>query len=782
MNSMTGRFRLATAALGCGIALASCDSIKDVREEPNTALPPQQVVLEGKAYGLGIRRSIALQNGTAEGTPVKLVQAVLGEPIGPRGRETRFTFGSFADGTSYNIVLRSDLIPYGKLCVVNNGSGTVQYDASAPFQGAPQNIEVVCQNDPAVERYDIRVATPEPFRSAPGAKVTLLTEEGQFEADPKDPSDGDPEYVWFRDVVPLLPETGVLPFQNVVTATTETGSSPTLRLVNRCSVTNHTFPSPTTPSADVTNVAVGACEFSVGGTDATGGAVKYSLPVGVATAPAMGAGGLTLELRYPNGDPVPSADGPTTEVHIASFGSNFTFPTLVTSGAECPVPGAGEAPIPCLVRGFYEVVVKQQPAGQRCLVGSSVVGLSGPLFPGNPTAGFTATNNANTNWAGAANLYILDESVGTGTFPINPANHTALRVYCRDLPAADRVLTGTYHLTNQTVYAAGVITAQLPWSPAYTARREYSHVLTLFPDGTFLTGIHTASDAVNSVNVSNHAEQGFYDWDPDNVGGGAVSGPKLRFTVHIDSNTGAVTAPLAAGISAAEGPRNVGTGASAVRHQVLTNVVLGTTTPRTIAGRFGPDASTATTAARDVEFVEPLSVPGQLTGNWFSQDFQRFFTFNFDTTVVFHVGANGYTNVQDTCLKMDNYTISSGQYVPSTGGGTVYCNPVGSAFQSNLSSLAHAPPPLLQARLPGWMGYLPGTELGGGSSARSPSPVHFHIAPAATFTSSANASVFTPGSLTSTSWCTTEIIGIRGTLNGLLDPSLKPLYFCRNSL
>ncbi len=78
--------------------------------------------------------------------------------------------------------------------------------------------------------------------------------------------------------------------------------------------------------------------------------------------------------------------------------------------------------------------------------------------------------------------------VATGQFPTNPANFNGLRVYCRNLPAADRQLTGTYQLLNQTTItvATGAVTGGVAWSPAYTARREFSHMLTLFADGTFL--------------------------------------------------------------------------------------------------------------------------------------------------------------------------------------------------------------------------------------------------------------------------------------------------------
>jgi hypothetical protein len=789
MNRITGRSGLAIAALLCGATLAGCNAVEDVRQEPSTPLPNQQVVLEGKVYGLGIRRSIALQNGTSSTAPSRLVQGVLGEPIGARGRETRFNFGSLDEGSSYNIIVRPDLVPFGKTCTVNNGTGTVHYSETDPHRGAPQNIEVVCINTPTVARYDIRVATPDPFRSATGAKVILMTEDGVFEADPKDTADGDPNFVWFRKALITVPAAGVIPFQNIITATTSEGSTSSMKLVNRCAVANHTFASPAGTGADVTNVAVGACTFSVGGADtASGGAVRYSRPVGVTVDPAMGAGGVTLELRYPNGKPVPSTTGPTTEVNITAFGGSFTFPTLVTSGADCPATKEGEAPIPCEVRGFYEVVVKSQPTGQRCLVASTTVGMTGPLVGLTLTSpAVSSTNNANTNFSGAANLYILDESVATGTFPTPPANYTGLRVYCRAIPTSN-VLTGTYQLMNQTTVTAATsaITGSLAWSPAPSARREYSHMLTLFADGTFLFAAHTASDAVNTTAITNHTEQGFYQYVPGTSvdANNTIAGNKLRFTIHVDGNTGGLGPPvpiqLPGGLSSTEGGRTVGSAATGVAHKVLANVVIGTGTPRTIAGDFGPDGSPASATTRKVVFSEPVSLNGQLTGNWVSEDRQRFWSYNFDSTFGFSAGVNGFPNIQDTCYRMDVPTQPSGEYVPSPGGAANYCSPLGSTVQSNLSSLAHAPPPVLQTRLPGWESWMPGSELSGGSSARSPSPVKFQIATPGTFLALADPAIFPPSTLPSTSWCTTEILGVRGTMNGEVVPERKPVYFCRH--
>jgi len=306
-------------------------------------------------------------------------------------------------------------------------------------------------------------------------------------------------------------------------------------------------------------------------------------------------------------------------------------------------------------------------------------------------------------------------------------------------------------------------------------------MLTLNADGTFIFGAHTAADAVNTTSVTNHAEQGFYDYAPGTVvdANDAVAGNKLRFTVHVDGNTGAAVAELAAGLSSTEGPRTVGSGAAGMVHRVMTNVVIGAGTPRMITGRFGPDGSPATTAARDIVFVEPESINGQLTGSWITQDRLRFWSYQADTTYGFHAGANGFTNIQDSCFRLDDPTQGSGQYIPSPGGAAAYCSPVGSSFQSNLSSLAHSIPPLLQPRLPGWTGWMPGGELGGGSSARSPSPVYFRIAAPGAFLSGADPTIFPAATLPSVSWCTSEILGVRGTLNGVLSSDIKPVYFCR---
>jgi hypothetical protein len=310
-------------------------------------------------------------------------------------------------------------------------------------------------------------------------------------------------------------------------------------------------------------------------------------------------------------------------------------------------------------------------------------------------------------------------------------------------------------------------------------------MLTLFDDGTFLFGAHTAGDAFNSTSVANHVEYGFYDYAPNTVidANNAVAGNKLRLTIHVDANTGALTGPLASGLNPVEGPRNVGTGQAAVRHQVLTGLTFGTvpgTTRRTLVGTFGPDGSTATTASRLMEFEEPESIAGQMTGAWIPQDHRGSWVFNADTTWGYHAGVeSGYANIQNNCFKMDDYTVPSGQYVVTSGANLTYCAPVGQVFNSLQGSVAHSPVPLLQTRLPGWRGWMAGSELGGASTARSPSPVYFVIAPAAGFAAAADPAIFPASTIGATSWCPTEILGVRSTENGALNPQIQPMYFCR---
>ena len=75
--------------------------------------------------------------------------------------------------------------------------------------------------------------------------------------------------------------------------------------------------------------------------------------------------------------------------------------------------------------------------------------------------------------------------------------------------------------------------------------------------------------------------------------------------------------------------------------------------------------------------------------------------------------------------------------------------------------------------LPEYMARIPGGSQA--ADGRSPSPMYFHIAAPAQFYANAPAEYFPPAP---TNWCTTEILGIRATLNDV--PIHKPVYFCRS--
>ncbi len=62
-------------------------------------------------------------------------------------------------------------------------------------------------------------------------------------------------------------------------------------------------------------------------------------------------------------------------------------------------------------------------------------------------------------------------------------------------------------------------------------------------------------------------------------------------------------------------------------------------------------------------FAEPRSLDTQLTGSWVTEDHLRFWSYNSDSNFAYHAGANGFANIQNTCIKLADFTQSSGQYV-----------------------------------------------------------------------------------------------------------------------
>jgi hypothetical protein len=181
-----------------------------------------------------------------------------------------------------------------------------------------------------------------------------------------------------------------------------------------------------------------------------------------------------------------------------------------------------------------------------------------------------------------------------------------------------------------------------------------------------------------------------------------------------------------------------------------------------------------------------------MTGAWLAQDSRRLWVFDKETYYGTHVGVVGVYAMNDACFTMPDVSVSSGLYTrrpsingcypwprPAAGQTPAYA-PTGLVESVDLKSPQFIPTSSTSTAggaidigtLPTYMARIPGGAQA--VDGRSPSPIYFHIAPAAQFYAEAPAQYFPTES---TSWCTTEILGIRATLNAV--PIHKPVYFCR---
>src|SRR5690606_4005507 len=132
----------------CAAALAACDSVKDVRSEPSTALPTEKVVLRGVINGLGGGRGITVRYN-ASAVPTSFIGA---DPSHPTDVPVPipFSFGSLDEGTAYNVEITGQ--PFGKDCVVTSGN------AGTLAKGQDTNIVIDCT--PNIPRRDLTVTSP----------------------------------------------------------------------------------------------------------------------------------------------------------------------------------------------------------------------------------------------------------------------------------------------------------------------------------------------------------------------------------------------------------------------------------------------------------------------------------------------------------------------------------------------------------------------------------------------------------------------------------------------
>jgi hypothetical protein len=805
MKSMISYSGILAAAL-CGAVLTGCNAVEDVREGTFTPIPTQEVVLGGKIYGLGSRRSLVLLNN---GEVTRSFLAALPQPA-PAGTnpdapsETLFAFGNVPLGSAYNITVKTQ--PYGKTCTVNNPSGVIG------AQGASPEITINCVNS-GIPRFSLTVSVPNSFLTLEGAKVTLTTEESVREISPTAANttvSTEPGFslVTFPNALFTNPA-GTALFDYTVSASTLEGgvaaSDP-----NRCGVSNPVNTASVTANVGVAPQAstlwpkVQPCTFIISGN------VGYtSLPVGPNSVPAIS--GLVLQLKDKTGAPLQDLPIPT---FTPTAPAAHTALNNATTGAA---PAGTQAyaftyPVRSNRNGIYDIAVRTHPTGQHCVV--SDASAAGGTATGAATPARAATSPTNTS-AGGVTLY---QTSRTGI----PVNITNMNIRCRVLPALVNQLTGSYYITtagrfartstatttgtapNTTVSTVvtdttvvyrvspaafgcnldqnytvtqivtttvvvnpGGVTTVTPGGAPTTAcdGNNFRVLITFFNDGTFLVATH---------GVTNSLERGFYYYDPVTT----PADKKLWLTLITDTG-GTGTANPTNGFGSYPGFETI----NGLSHLKMYGVVKTATTaptaehPRgvlgTISGRFGVAASPVTNPPGNwatMTMTEAYSIPNQMTGSWVTQDHRRVWNYDFSNTYGYHVGVSGGTNnTQDVCYTLDDVTMPSGFYT-RRGAVTGTCFPV-SGGAMNLPGTAGGIP-TVPALLPGFVGRMPGSE--GAGDGRSPSAIYYHIATPASFYTTADPLFF---QTTDLSWCTTEVFGVRASLNNV--PADTPVYFCR---
>jgi hypothetical protein len=827
MNSLHNCSKILAVAF-CGAVLAGCNAVEDVTEAPVSPLPSSTVVLAGTITGLGSKRSIVVVNngdnnsaiGAIAAVPTVAINSTQGSATttGSTAVVTPFSFGALKEGSSYNVTVKTQ--PYGRTCTVTNGTGVLK-------RSAPPMVTITCVPS-SISRYNLTVRLDPAFSSSTGAKVQLATEEAIYEGAPA------PGATSFTFTSVLFNGAGAgSPVGSPAFTWTVTASNTVGGTTNRCPVTGPTGSNPTAniPVAPTTTPAVLPCSFTIGGS------VFYSTPPGD-TAQAIGAGGLTVQLRSGQGAVRASATIPAGTVISGATGFSFTFNDTGTS-------------TPSLFQSnptsVFDVAVSSQPTGQMCILGDG---------------GFASVYNALVNGVPVSVTGTGQTSTGgTPSAATGPVAGTRITVWCRAKPTGPSIVSGTFRLMKQTAVIATIVstktrntgavapfpqtnsaaTFSVPmvaeYRPFDTTRQNSASnaLLTFFDDGTFLYGQH---------NSGTNLEHGFYKYD-------SVA-KTLQFTLHTDTAAGTAnpssatgtTFPFSAaaggdpaiatssntpGINALPGPiTNAAPYPAPARHQAMCNVSITTAYPRTIKGTFGgyltalpgcvlgttangvvadpappvAPATVSTSTANGVtamnvnwELTEPRTVSNQMTGAWITQDHREFWVFDSNTFYGFHAGVNGgAANLQSACFTLEDYNAASSFLTRrgSVNGCFAWNNPAAGQFYIFTTAEAVNTSPAATT-FPNFVGLFPGgaTAIDG----RSPSPIPFHVGPAATWftTVPTDFTQFFPTQVSFSSWCSAastsgiaaQVLGVRATLNGEpvtspLVPTLNtPVYYCR---
>jgi hypothetical protein len=221
-------------------------------------------------------------------------------------------------------------------------------------------------------------------------------------------------------------------------------------------------------------------------------------------------------------------------------------------------------------------------------------------------------------------------------------------------------------------------------------------------------------------------------------------------------------------------------------------------TTNTACNNVSPCAVPANGNRLKWELQEPPSINNEMTGAWMSRDYRRFWVWDHRTIYGFGAAVvGGHPSMNDACFTMENLHQSSGFYVRRGSGPG--CHPFSQPASQPLPAQVYThtqgsdstdyPATILAqglpALLPGFIGRIPGGQVFPGNTTAS--PVQFHIAPAATFASTANPLYFPNLAGVSFAWCTpsrpgdtAEVLGMRYTSNN--EPVDIPVYMCRSKV
>jgi hypothetical protein len=653
MNSMISCSRLLAATL-CGLVLAGCDSIKDVKEEPFAELPDQTATLGGTIRDLGTRRPLILQY---DGTDSCLEPVAPNDPTGPKAlaecrfygvadqQFSTFNFGALPVGTPYNITIKRQ--PFGKICAVTNPAGTVGQDSGS--------IQIACQDDPALPHYTVTANIAAAASSRPGLKVVLTTENGTCPVDATglttvtfsaancpntstayhqnahyvfNSGTNLPIFGW-RVTATIPGATDLAPQTNCfVTGGPVTNTGGNIDDENKATAA---------PTGNV-SVNVVSCGFTVRAQ------ADYSTPTtvppisGAVTAPAipaMPAGqAVTVLLReQPSGIDVAG-------VRITSFANTYVpFMQLDPQGEPTTTQYDARSDL----NAFYEVVVKSSPAGMTCIPGSSAFSGSTPIANnGSRTAG---------HWTDAGSVLLR-----------KPASARVAQLWvvdrvirCRAAPAADRQLQGVYQQSAKTTTESrqGTDASTIQVTSINTVHNH--NFLALFADGSYLYGNHTATASSNGV------EHGFYDYDP--------LAATITFHAFTDTNGSSGLHAVNASGSTAGAPipkRITGVQVSSVAGR---NTITANFNP---TGAFGTANTEGVSTRTTVDWImsevgaDPqVSTLNPVDGAWVTWDTRyqvpdprRIFVYQHGLYNAFHMGVNGVGNLQEACF-VGNFALAS---------------------------------------------------------------------------------------------------------------------------